>query len=181
MMWLAMGHILTRNARLKTDETSALLISDPDTNTHHLTYDGVGLTTYNRDKKGKEVGGVRTLQRRSARTLTSEDKPFSYSTDYNHSHMMIIDWSIYDYSFVCETHDLGDSWTKPGLDRPSWNKLRKHRNEIVAYFNISNIFCFQDHPSYHIEEISTPYGENVQVVNIEYKNSRRIIGELIWR
>lgn len=180
MMWLAMGQTLTRHARLRGDQAGSLQLTEKTRDTHHLAYDGVGLTTHNKTERHKEIGGVRTLDAWTACSLTNVKQPFTYSTDYNHSHMMIApEWFE---GLIYQCHDIGTNWTEHQEVYPnsqSWSKLRKRKDSIVAYFKIDSIYCFQDHPSYHLEETSAAY-DKFQVVNPEYKNSRLILGKYIW-
>lgn len=185
MMWLALGQPLSRNVRIKSDkEVGSLRLTNPEVRPHNFGYDGVGITTHNMLGPGgqQQIGGVRTLSGDALKSLTGNFLPFTYSTDYNHSHLMLAP-DKFVAGLVCDKHEVGDTWSEyPDVydTSQSWNKLRKRKGSIIAYFNVGNIYCFQDHPSYHVEKETIDYGK-VKVANPRYEESRQILSTYIWK
>lgn len=179
-MWLAMGQRVTRQSRYGLSD------SIEEDNVNMVVGLGQG------GKAQISRGGVTTLLTKGDHmtALPQDAGPdFAYSTDFNHEHFMRqpdgtsalnSQWIVrHPLSELIDTQEY-TNLLKQKKHSLATRKLLKKRGEFVQSYAVGRIFCFQDHPHYHVTPQSVSQGR-IEGKNKYFKESREILKTTIWQ
>lgn len=176
-MWLALGQRVTRHSRyladspLETDAGRTLGVSGGEVK---VTRGGLQSAV----SKGNHLTAP-----------PSAHINFAYSTDFNHEHFMYLPdptlatqlkWKVvHPLASINLQQNLLQIIENPKANRATRKLLSKH-DEFVQSYALNKIFCFQDHPHYHLTDNSVSQGRS-EGKNPHAKGSRRVLEEVIWQ